>query len=188
MAEESIAKNFNNLPIESLIGAPLTAAANSNILLANATYEFIKEVWIGESAEGAAEAYKAKTLQFKVDYFKDDNTKDEMTVVAPLAALLEAPNLMIRTVDVNFTMEVKDVKSTTASTKADTSLSVNGKGLLWDAKLTGSLSASASHTRSSDRSAKYEIRVRAEQSEPTEGMGRLAQIFASAVENRKVAK
>lgn len=190
MADDFIAKNFNNLPIESLISAPLTAAAHSNLLLANATYEYIKEVWVenGGSSEGANGAYKAKTLQFKVEQLTDTAETVERLVVAPLAALLEAPNLMVRSVDVSFTMEVKDISSSSTTAKADTSLSISGKGLMWDAKLTGTLSASTTQARSTDRSAKYEVRVRADQSEQTEGMGRLAQIFANAVETRGGSK
>lgn len=195
MADNFVAKNFNNLPLESLISAPLTAAANSNLLLANATYDFIKEVWVkenksndtGTAADDGA-ALQAKTLQFKLERLTDQNEKIDQTVRAPMAALLETPNLMIRSVDVQFTMEVKDISTSNTTVKADSNLSLSAKGLMWNAKLTGSLSASTSHTRSTDRSAKYEVRVRAEQAEQTEGMGRLSQLFANAVEARDAQK
>lgn len=189
MSDNFIAKNFSNLPLESLISAPLTAAANSNLLLANATYDFIQEVWVGgDAAKTNSASLEAKTLEFKVDKRNDKDEKIDQIVRAPMAALVETPNLMIRSVEVNFTMEVKDVTTSNTTVKADSNLSLSAKGVWWDAKLTGSLSASRSQSRSTDRSAKYEVTVRADQSEATEGMSRLAQIFASAIETRSASK
>jgi hypothetical protein len=54
--------------------------------------------------------------------------------------------------------------------------------------LTGSLTTTSSNTRSSDQSAKYDVRVRAEQAQPTEGMNRLAQVFASVIDPIKPAR
>jgi hypothetical protein len=189
MPEEnkSIASNFSNLPLESLIAAPLIAASESNILLANATYEFIRNIWIVPEDASKSSEFKAKTLKFNVDVpaAEGETKPNSLTVQAPMAALLEAPNLMIRSIDVNFSMEVKDVVSKKTDASAKTDLTLTADGAWWSAQLTGSLSGSSSHSRNTDRSAKYEVNVRAEQSAPTEGMSRLAQIFASAVDSKQ---
>lgn len=176
---KSIAHNFNNLPLETLISGPLVAAANSNILLANATYDFIKNVWLKDASETSDGA--PRMLSFTLEKPVKDGTPTQQKINAPLAALLETPNLMVRSIDVEFSMEVKDVTTEKKDVAVKTDLELSAQGLWWSAKLTGSLSGSSSRSRSTDRSAKYEIRLRADQSDPTEGMSRLAQIFASAV-------
>lgn len=186
MSDETtaVAKNFVNLPIETLISAPIMAAAESNILLANATYDFIKNVWLKEGSANDSGPAAARTLQFTMDQPQEDGTVKPRTINAPLAALVETPNLMIRTIDVSFLLEVKDVATYKTDVTAKTDLTLSAQAGWWSAKLTGSLSGSSSQSRSTDRSAKYEIRVHAEQAEPTEGMSRLAQIFAGAVATR----
>lgn len=181
MADNDIASNFSNLPLETLISAPLVAASNANLLLANATYDFIRNVWF--EGEGTGKA-KTKLLSFDLTRTGDDGKSITETVNAPLAALLETPNLMVSSIDVDFTMEVKDVSTAKVDLGAKTDLTASAGWGWWSAKLTGSITASSSQSRSTDRSAKYEVRVRAEQANQTEGMSRLAQIFASAVDSR----
>lgn len=179
MADNDIASNFSNLPMETLISAPLVAASNSNILLANATYDFIRNVWF----EGEGKA-KPKLLSFDLTRTGEDGKAITETVNAPLAALLETPNLMVSSIDVDFTMEVKDVSTSKVDLGAKTDVTASAGWSWWSARLTGSITANSSQSRSTDRSAKYEVRVRAEQANQTEGMSRLAQIFASAVDTR----
>lgn len=179
MAENDIASNFSNLPMETLIAAPLVAASNANLLLANATYDFIKNVWF-EAGDGN----KPRLLSFDLARSDENGQPLPGKVTAPLAALLETPNLMVSSIDVDFTMEVKDVATNKVDLGAKTDLTASAGLGWWSAKLTGSITASSSQSRSTDRSAKYEVRVHAEQANQTEGMSRLAQIFASAVDTR----
>lgn len=175
MADTKIAENFSNLPMEALISAPLVAAANSNLSLAKATYDFIEEVWRDKDG-------KPRMLQFPLQRPSEVGGVDNVEVNAPFAALIETPNLMVRSVDINFTMEVKDTSQHTDSTTVKVDTEFSATGVWWSAKLTGSLSTTSSNTRSSDQSAKYEVRVRAEQAQATEGMNRLAQVFASCID------
>jgi hypothetical protein len=172
-----IASKFTNLPLETLISAPLVAAANSNLMLANATYDFIQNVWF-EKNNGTA---NTRLLEFNVSEDKESGGKQDVKVSAPLAALLQTPNLMINSIDIDFSMEVKDVSTAKNDITAKADLALTAKGVWWSAKLTGSLSSNSSNSRSTDHSAKYDISLRAEQARPTEGMERLSQLFASAI-------
>lgn len=180
MASE-LMDNFNNLPMETLIGAPLVAASKSNIQLAVATYEFINTVWFNKDASGGGTG-EARKIKFQLDRVDQNGEKHKFDIEAPLAALIETPNLMVRNVDIQFNMEVKDTvkKSDTVDTKIGADFNIGGLG--WGLKLSGSVSTSSSNTRETDQSAKYEVRVNAGQASATEGMNKLSQIFASVIE------
>ncbi len=177
MADDaSIASNFNNLPMQTLISAPLMAAADSNVRLAVATYDFIQQVWINQQDKST------RLLSFPLDRYTDTGIKESVTVNAPFAALAQLPNLMVKTVDIEFTMEVKDTSSQTDTTTKTASFDGSANYMFFSVHVSGSLSASSTNTRSTDQSAKYDVRVHAEQAPPTEGMNRLAQVFASVIE------
>lgn len=50
------------------------------------------------------------------------------------------------------------------------------------ADISGKVSSHTENTRSTDKSAKYEIYARAVQQQPVEGMAKLSSIFASVIE------
>ncbi|MEP7120220.1 MAG: DUF2589 domain-containing protein [Byssovorax sp.] len=170
----AIGDSFNNLPMEALIGAPLGAAATANLRLAQATYDFINNVW--------KDGDKTRVLDFKLERQKSDGVKEEFNVQAPMAALAQLPNLMIKTVDVEFTMEVKDSTKSESASSATGSFEGGGSFGLFSVHVSGSVTTSSSNTRSTDQSAKYDVRVHAEQAQPSEGMNKLAQVFASVIE------
>ncbi|BBB58294.1 alpha-amylase [Undibacterium sp. KW1] len=178
---DKIANNFNNLPMESLIGAPLVAAGKSNIQLALATYEFISTVWYEKDSD-PAKGGKARMLKFPLERSDETGQKRQFEVNAPLAALIETPNLMVRNIDIQFNMEVKDTVKNENSVDTKVGADFNVGGLNWGLKLSGSLTTHTNNTRETDQSAKYEIRLNAGQASPTEGMNRLSQVFASVIE------
>lgn len=175
---DDIVGSFNNLPIETLISAPLNAAAASNIELAQATYDFISNVWLDPKNK------QPRMLEFPLERPVDAGGTEKITVTAPFAALAQLPNLMVQSVDVNFSMEVKNTSKSTQSQTAEAKLDVSARFGFISAKLTGSLSTKSENTRSTDQSAKYDIKVHANQANPTEGMNKLAQVFASCIEPR----
>lgn len=177
----AIGDNFTNLPLETLIAAPLSASAKSNVMLAMATYEFINTVWVDK--EG-----KPRMLQFPLERPITTGGTQSVAVNAPFAALAQLPNLMIKTVDIDFTVEVKDSFKHEDSLDTEVGLEVGASYGWFSAKLSGKVTTHSANTRQSDQSAKYDLRVRAEQMPPTEGMSKLAQIFASVIEPLAGAK
>jgi hypothetical protein len=192
----NLSSNFTNLPMGQLISAPLVAAADANVRMAGATYDFINTVWIDSSGSGQSpsggttgggtesggSSGKTRVLQF--DLNRKDNTGQDVNykVNAPFASLVQTPNLMIQTVDVDFTMEVKDTVTTEDKSSSTGSFEGSANYLFCSVHITGSVSTSSSNTRTSDQSAKYDVKVHAEQARVTEGMNKLAQIFASVIE------
>ena len=80
----SVAEQFAGLDMKSLIGGPLTAAADASILLARSTADFINDV--GFDANG-----KVRTAAFGYERrsANDDGTSnlEEMKVAVPMLAL-----------------------------------------------------------------------------------------------------
>lgn len=171
----AIAEQFAGLEMDKLIGAPLAAAADASISLANSTADFINRV-------GFDKNNNARTVKFKYHQrsVNEDGTSnlDEMSVDVPILAIVPIPNLQVDEVNVLFDMEVKQ------SEKLDVGMDMGaaiggsvGNGFI-KVSVTGSISAHSSHTRSSDNSAKYHVDVRAANHGIPEGLARVLDMMA----------
>lgn len=212
----NMSDQFKGLPMDSLIGGPLTAACDSQVKLAHATADFIKV--IGFLPPGAEEMEKdpnavgaTRTAKFKfkrpVDLPVALPTKDadgngggslppmkigeeEVELEVPLLAIVKVPNLSITSVDVTFDMEVKSSFTTSSKTDAEVATQAEmsiGYGF-FKAKVNvqGKVATHKENTRSSDNSAKYHVAVHAEDNGMPEGLARVMDILQSAVAPRKV--
>ena len=101
----AVSNQFSGLDMKNLIGAPLTAAADASVQLAQSTADFINRVGFDE--EG-----KVRNVDFgyekKVN--NEDGTTDvqEMKVHVPILSIVPIPNLQVDQVGITFDMEVKD--------------------------------------------------------------------------------
>ena len=133
----SVAEQFAGLDMKSLIGGPLTAAADASILLARSTADFINDV--GFDANG-----KVRTAAFGYERrsANDDGTSnlEEMKVAVPMLAIVPIPNLQIDEVNVLFDMEVKQSEKLEKSTDLGASLSGSAKFGPVKVSITGSVS------------------------------------------------
>ncbi len=160
----NMSDQFKGLPMDSLIGGPLTAACDSQVKLAHATADFIKvigflppgveEMKADPNAVGATRTAKFK-FKRPVDVpvalpatDKEGNgagalppvniAEEEVELEVPLLAIVKVPNLSITSVDVTFDMEVKSSFTTSSKTDAEVAtqaeLSV-GYGPFFSAKI-----------------------------------------------------
>ncbi len=174
----SVAEQFAGLDMKSLIGGPLTAAADASILLARSTADFINDV--GFDANG-----KVRTAAFGYERrsANDDGTSnpEEMKVAVPMLAIVPIPNLQIDEVNVLFDMEVKQSEKSEKSTDLGASLSGSAKFGPVKVSITGSVSSHSSNTRSSDNSAKYHVDVKATNHGMPEGLSRVLDMMAACI-------
>lgn len=174
----AIAEQFAGLQMDQLISAPLRAAADASIQLADSSADFINR--IGFNKEG-----KVNTVSFgyqKRSVNEDGTTNlDEMKVDVPLLAIVPIPNLQVDEVNILFDMEVKQSEKQESS--KDLSASITGSlGIgCFKVSVTGSVSAHESNTRSSDNSAKYHVDVRASNHGIPEGLARVLDMMAANV-------
>ncbi len=186
----SVAGQFSALPMSSLIGGPLQAAATAQGTLANITSDFITKVGL----EKDGDSLKARTVAFNYQKpvkntttDKDGNTTDtwskqDMSLDVPLLSIVKAPNLQVKDVEINFNMEVKS--SAASSNETDSKASVDASWSGWGAKVSfhGSVSNKNTSQRSSDTSAKYEVKVSATDDGAPEGLMKVLDILGEAIQ------
>ena len=196
-ADDAQLKDFQGLPIQSLIVDPLVASAKGQRDLAMVTLDFINEFGFEEDKD--TKQLKARTVDVEIERLIEGKSAPlKQTLKMPLISMVTIPNLSIQDVEIDFTMEVKSHTEKTSSTgdtqvdgttnKASGGASASFWGVSVHAEAshehthTGTVTSKSSNTRTTDFSAKYDIKVSANQNQPAEGMSRFTQMLASAME------
>ena len=173
MAEE-FGRSFATLPMGQLICGPIIAVAQGQSELCRVYLDYLFELAFREGdPEKGINSVKFK-LPRQIVTPEGDTKTVELEVEAPLLSLVPVPAFTMDEATVQFTMEVKDIK--TDKSGSASSLDTMAKFSAWG------LSTSRENTRTTDQSAKYDIFARASQQPPAEGMAKLTSLFASVVE------
>ena len=108
--------------------------------------------------------------------------KQDMDLQVPLLTIVKAPNLQVKEVNVTFDMEVKASTASQSTSTRAASVSASWKG--WGAKVKfhGSVSNKNTSQRSSDTSAKYEVKVLAKDDGAPEGLMKVLDILGEAIQ------
>lgn len=191
-----IANQFRGLPMESLIGGPLKAACDANVLMAQATSSFINEVGFipSKDAEGNMVPGAPRMVDFSFERPGTDTegqpTIEVVKLKVPILAVVPIPNLQVNNVDVTFDMEVKSSTSEKSSTSKSASLeaSASFRFMMFSGsvKISGSISATNENVRTSDKSAKYHVEVNARNFGTPEGLARVLDLMNQAAAPRRV--
>ena len=197
MPMATIAAEFKGLPMADLVSAPLTAACDAQVRLANATADFIKVIGFlpppappqGTTLDPeAVGATRTASFAFTRPVPATDTapaTTEDVTLTVPLLAIVNIPALSIKTVDIEFDMEVKSSSSTKSSTDEQVSASLDASAK-WAAvrvavHVQGSVATHKENTRSTDNSAKYHFALSASDTGQPEGLRRVLDILNSAI-------
>lgn len=177
-----VAEQFRGLPMEELIGAPLNAAAKAQYALALTMVKFIEA--IGFLGEG--DKRTTNNLSFDLERPVDDGTgtigSQIVHIQAPVLGLVPIPALLIETVNVDFTMEIKQSAQSKETEDKDAKASASAGWGPFKASVSGSVASHRENTRSTDNTAKYNVSVVARQQQPQEGMAKMMDLLSSAVE------
>lgn len=185
----NIASQFVGLPIEDLIVSPMIGMAKGQAKLNDVTWKYISEV----AFETDKDTGKSKTRFLDVQlnrYVTNPDTGEQelqqINSMVPMLPLVPLPSLAITSADIEFTMEVKQSSMSKSSTdaKVESSASVSGGfwGVKYSASISGSVATHKENTRSTDNSAKYNVKVHAEQLPATEGMAKLSDMLNMMME------
>ena len=179
---ESTTASFDGLPIESLIAAPLVAAAQGQQELTDVYLEnLMKLAYTSSSTE-------TQNLDFKCQFpvINPDGTVGQTegaTISVPLLALIPIPAFTMDELDINFDMEVTNTEKSTDQTHTDASAAVSYNSWFGlDASITGSISSNTEHERQPDGSAANNIQARATQEPPSEGLAKITSLLAQTKE------
>ena len=183
-----IAQQFAGLPIEDLIVSPIVGMAKGQAKLNDVTWKYISEVAFVTDKDGKT---SARSLDVEMNRVVTDGATGEQTIQTlyskvPMLPLVPLPSLAITSADIEFTMEVKTSEVDKSSTDTETSASVSASGGFWGMKysvsMAGKVSTHKENTRSTDNSAKYNVKVHAEQLPATEGMLKLSDYLTQMLE------
>ena len=168
MADTVIANQLTGLPMFNLISAPLEAISDAQKYLAASQVNFLQEV--GMDKDG-----KPTTVPFA---YQDGENSISMTV--PTLAIVETPSLVIKSGEINLDIEVSTQAESKSSTDSSAELSVSGGWGPVKASFTGKVSHHSENTRKTDTSAKYSVKVVAEQ-EKSEGLMKVLDAMTNAI-------
>lgn len=183
-----IANQFAGLPIEDLIVSPLIGMAKGQAKLNDVTWSYIQEVAFMKDENGKT---VARSLDVEMNRVVTDGATGEQTIQklyskVPMLPLVPLPALAITSADIEFVMEVKTSEMSKSSQDTERTATASISGGFWGASMSASVSGKvATHkenTRSSDNSAKYNVKVHAEQLPATEGMLKLSDYLTQMLE------
>ena len=183
-----IADQFAGLPIEDLIVSPIVGMAKGQAKLNEVTWRYISEVAFEKDKDGKT---TARSLDVEMNRVVTDGATGEQTIQklynkVPMLPLVPLPSLAITSADINFTMEVKTSETSKESSDSESSYEASASGGWWGMKFSatvaGKVATHKENTRSTDNSAKYEVKVHAEQLPPTEGMLKLSDYLTQMLE------
>ena len=192
-----IANELKSIPMEYLIAAPLSASIKAQRELGREMIEFINLLAFGDAKPtGGATTKEVISLPMALERPVVNESgvlsKQTITVAPPILGLVPIPALLIDSIDITFSMEIHTVTASKQNT--DAGITVTGKGdtttpfYSASIEVTGKMSTQRENTRSTDKTAKYDVTVHASQQAPTEGMAKLMDLLASTVEPLTIGK
>lgn len=180
----NVADKFRGLPIEDLIAAPLKAVSDSQRQLALSTYDYIMQIGFKQDDNGKITT--PRVVRFDLERPTKQGGMAKVGVQAPFLSIVPIPAILVNEVNIDFQMEVTDTETTTSKTTGDASTEVTGSyGFFFakgQVKVNGKVSSSRENTRTTNQTAKYQVRVVARQHPPTEGLSKLMDILSSCVD------
>ena len=189
---DNIAQQFVGLPIEDLIVSPIVGMAKGQAKLNEVTWKYISEVaFVTEKDKDGKDVTSARSLDVQMNRVMTNGDTGEQSLETlyskvPMLPLVPLPSLAITSADIEFTMEVKssEVDKSSTDTSGSFSASVSGGfwGMKYSASMSGSVATHKENTRSTDNSAKYNVKVHAEQLPATEGMLKLSDYLTQMLE------
>ena len=184
-----IADQFAGLPIEELIVSPIVGMAKGQAKLNEVTWKYISEVaFVKDEKTGVT---TARSLDVEMNRVVTNGETGEQEIQklynkVPMLPLVPLPSLAITSADIEFAMEVKTSEASKDTSASENSYEASAGGKWWgmsfNAKVAGKVSTNKENTRSTDNSAKYNVKVHAEQLPATEGMLKLSDYLTQMLE------
>lgn len=177
-------EQFKDLDKNLLIGGPLKAACEAQVLLSEAAADFINNICMNDAGSGNLKDGAADFSSDRVGSAeqKKEEVTEKVSFNVPLLGIVKIPALGVEEVDVNFDMEVKSAEAAPA-TECDSAdrLKFDLDTIRTDLSVKVDGSAHEGHTRDTGTSARYHIQVREGQKTLPEGLARVLEILESSV-------
>lgn len=164
---------FQSLPLSFIIAEPLNGVIKAHMLAAQATREYI-------------ETMKDDSISFKVNKTDESGTPTgtQVTIEAPLLAMLPVPNLHIDSFSVNFRYEIRHTLKNEMEKNIEAKLKAGTTGWLKsfvDVSLSGAVSSRFTSESEINRSGTLEISLQASEAEMPEGLRKILTILSNSI-------
>ena len=184
-----IADQFAGLPIEELIVSPIIGMAKGQAKLNEVTWKYISEVAFVKDEKTGVTSARSLDVEMNRVVTNGDTGEQEIQKLynkVPMLPLVPLPSLAITSADIEFAMEVKTSEASKDTSASENSYEASAGGKWWgmsfNAKVAGKVATNKENTRSTDNSAKYNVKVHAEQLPATEGMLKLSDYLTQMLE------
>jgi hypothetical protein len=178
------ATEFQALPLEFIVAAPLVAAVRAQAVAAKTTQGFIESMLVVEN-----NVKKPVVVEFNVTHLELDAAgkplEKTVKVNAPLLSMVPVPHLRIDSLTTHFRYEISETVRDTSETAKSLDLSVeSGAALsLWaKGTLKGSVSSKSAEESTMNRSGVLEITVHASEAPMPEGLAHILDFLGKAVQ------
>lgn len=184
----AITQDFVGAPLGLLVSQPIIEVAKGQAELCNVYLDQLFRLAFKSMPDtDKDESVEARVVKFKLNRTVVDSGSGSTKVVpieveAPLLALVPIPAFTMDEATVRFTMEVKEVATEKNTEGTENGFQAGFSAWGYSTSVSGKVTTSRENTRSSDKSAKYDIYARATQQPAAEGMEKLSSIFASVIE------
>ncbi len=184
----AITNDFVGLPLGLLVSQPIIEVAKGQAELCNVYLDQLFKLAFTDIPEtNSKTAVDTRVVKFKLNRTvvgaEDGKTKTVPVIVeAPLLSLVPIPAFTMDEATVQFTMEVKESKAAKNTSTSEKNFQSGFSAWGFNATVSGKVTTSKENTRTSDKSAKYDIFARAVQQPAAEGMAKLTSLFASVIE------
>src|ERR1019366_1018006 len=186
MANEAIifpAAEFQSLPLEYMIAAPLKGAIEAQTIAATATRAFIQSMLIS-NPDGTQTPV---TVDFKMSKNTSGITgasSTDMVIKAPLLSMVPIPHLRIDAITSNFKYEINEIHKSEKSVDLGASLGASTVGALSkfvNISLSGTVGSKSKEESSMNRSGSIEITVHASEAPMPEGLVRILNLLSRSI-------
>ncbi|MBB1138097.1 DUF2589 domain-containing protein [Myroides sp. WP-1] len=194
----NISQQFLGLPMDSLIGGPLNAAADANAKMSISQTKFILDTCFSKTGTEEDPSYQPIMIKMELSraLIKEDETIEAVktTFNLPLLTIMPINSLGIDNVDVEFNMEVNssyaEENSKEKSEKRAGEAAIEAKiGFgFFSATITGKVSydsndsSKESQHYSKSNSAKYNVKVHAGQLPLPPGVATIIDVFSKSID------
>lgn len=178
--ELQAASEFQVLPLDFIVAAPLVAAVKAQAASAEATRGFILSLIDNDK--------KPITVDFHVDYQETSPAATigkSVNVKAPLLSIVPIPHLRIDSLTTHFKFEITQTTKSTKAKDYSFDLSAKAGGMLspWiDATFKGTVSSKSSEESAMNRSGVLEITVHASEAPMPEGLARVLNLLSNSIQ------
>lgn len=191
----SISQQFSGLPMDSLIGGPLNAAADANAKMALSQTKFLLDTCFTTDNKGSFEPIMIK-MELKRPIIKEDGSQSEASVSfnLPLMTIMSINSLAVDSVDIKFDMEVSssfseenskeksEKRAGEASLEAKIGFGCFSATIKGKASYDSSESSKESQHYKKSNSAKYHVSVHAGQLPLPTGITTIIDAFSKSID------